>query len=173
MTLTQFLLVAAAGLAAGVINSIAGAGSLLTFPALLAVGLSPLQANVSNSIGLVPGSLAGAWGYRAQLRGHLARALRLSAIAAAGALVGAVLLLRLPGRVFEVVVPALVAASSALVLAQPWISGRLRGPGDRPRALAALVEAAIRVLKAFARCNVATRKRPRTASSMIPWAAPK
>jgi len=135
LTLTQFLLVAAAGLAAGVINSIAGAGSLLTFPALLAVGLPPLQANISNSIGLVPGSLAGAWGYRGLLRGHLRRALRLSAVAAAGAVVGAALLLRLPARVFEVVVPLLVALAAVLVLAQPWISARLRRPGDRPLAL--------------------------------------
>jgi len=136
LTLVQFVLVAAAGLAAGVINSIAGAGSLLTFPALLAVGLPPLQANVSNSIGLVPGSLSGAWGYRDQLRGQLPRVARLCLLAAAGSLVGAILLLVTPGRVFQVVVPGLVAAAAILVLAQPLISRRLNRAGDRPAALA-------------------------------------
>ena len=135
LTLTQFLLVAAAGLAAGMINSIAGAGSLLTFPALLAAGLPPLQANVSNSIGLVPGSLSGAWGYRAQLRGQLRRVAGLCVLAGGGSLVGAFLLLLLPGRVFEVVVPLLVAAASLLVVAQPRITGRRRREGDRPRSL--------------------------------------
>lgn len=135
MNLVQFLLVAAAGLAAGVINSIAGAGSLLTFPALLVVGLSPLQANVSNSIGLVPGSLSGAWGYRQQLRGQARRVAGFCLVSGAGALLGAVLLLRLPGRVFEVVIPILVASTSALVLVQPWISTRLGRGGDRPVAL--------------------------------------
>ena len=136
MTFAQFLLVAAAGLAAGVINSIAGAGSLITFPALLAVGLPPLQANVSNSIGLVAGSLSGAWGYRAELKGQSGRVARFCAIAGTGGLLGAFLLLRLPGRVFEVAIPALVAIASVLVVAQPWVSRRLRREGDRPVALA-------------------------------------
>jgi uncharacterized membrane protein YfcA len=135
LTLAQLLLVAAAGLAAGAINSIAGAGSLLTFPALLAVGLPPLQANVSNSIGLVPGSLAGAFGYRDELRGHMGRAVRLCLLAGAGGLLGALLLLRLPPRVFEVAVPVLVALASSLVLLRPHISRRLGGERDRPVAL--------------------------------------
>ena len=118
------------------INSIAGAGSLITFPALLAVGLPPLQANVSNSIGLVPGSLSGAWGYRHQLHGQLPRLARLCALAGAGSVVGAFLLLLTPGRLFEVVVPGLVAAASILVLAQPLISRRFNREGDRPVALA-------------------------------------
>ena len=134
MSLTTLLLVAIAGLIAGTINSIAGAGSLLTFPALLAVGLPPLQANVSNSIGLVPGSLSGAWGYRAELRGHLGEAARLCVPSAIGGVIGALLLLRLPSRVFEIVVPALVAASSILVLVQRWIVRRLAADGHNLRA---------------------------------------
>ena len=120
---------AGAGLAAGVINSIAGAGTLLTFPTLLAVGLPPLRANVSNSIGLVPGSLSGAWGYRGHLEGHRDRVLTLLLPAAGGGLVGAVLLLVLPTRVFELVIPVLVALSSVLVLAQPRIARALKGKG--------------------------------------------
>ena len=129
MTGVQLLLVAAAGLAAGMINSIAGSGSLITFPTLLAVGLPPLQANVSNSIGLVPGSFSGAYGYRSELRGRLREVLALSVPMCLGAIVGVVLLLKLPARVFEVVVPILVAAASVLVVAQPAISRgfRLRG----------------------------------------------
>lgn len=137
MSLTSFLLLAAAGFLAGGINSIAGAGSLLTFPALLTAGLPPLQANVSNSIGLVPGSLSGAWGYRTELRGHLGKAARLCVASGIGGVIGATLLLRLPTRVFELVVPALVAASSILVLVQRWITARLSGRGKNSRAAAA------------------------------------
>jgi uncharacterized membrane protein YfcA len=132
----QLLLVAAAGLAAGAINSIAGAGSLLTFPALLAAGLPPLQANVSNSIGLVPGSLSGAWGYRRELNRNLRQAAILCLPAGVGAVLGAMLLLNLPERVFEVVIPLLVAGASVLVLAQPAITRRLGGTRTRPAALA-------------------------------------
>ena len=127
-------MVAAAAFLAGVINSIAGAGSLLTFPALLTVGLPPLQANVSNSIGLVPGSLSGAWGYRAELRGHLGQAARLCIASGIGGLIGAALLLRLPTRVFELVVPALVAGSSILVLVQGRIAARFSSRHKNSRA---------------------------------------
>jgi uncharacterized membrane protein YfcA len=125
MTLLQALAVAGAGLAAGVINSIAGSGSLITFPTLLAIGLPPLQANVSNSIGLIPGSVSGAYGYRGELRGNLRRVGLMSVPLCVGALLGAVLLLRLPPRVFEVVVPLLVLAASILVIAQPALSRAL------------------------------------------------
>jgi uncharacterized protein len=125
VSVTAFLLVAVAGLLAGVINSIAGAGSLITFPALLAVGLPPLRANVSNSVGLVPGSISGAWGYRAELRGHLRELALLAIPSAIGGIIGAVLLLQLPPQVFEVVVPLLVASASVLVLVQPWIARHL------------------------------------------------
>jgi uncharacterized protein len=135
LTPSQLLLVAIAGLVAGAINSIAGAGSLLTFPALLAVGLPPLQANVTNSIGLVPGSMSGAWGYRSELRGEGRRLALLMVPMAIGATTGALLLLVLPPRVFEVVVPVLVALSSLLVLLQPYIARRLKAPGSSPVAL--------------------------------------
>ena len=124
VSLSAFLLVALAGLLAGLINSIAGAGSLITFPALLAVGLPPLRANVSNSIGLVAGSFSAAWGYRADLRGHLRLLALLSIPSAVGGAAGAVLLLMLPPRVFTVVVPVLVAAASLLVLVRPMVTRR-------------------------------------------------
>lgn len=121
MSPTQALLLAGAGLVAGAVNTVAGAGSLLTFPALLAAGLSPLTANVTNCIGLVPGSASGAYGLRAELRGQRARLVRLSLWAAAGSLAGAVLLLTLPGAAFDAVVPVLVALAGLLVLAQPLV----------------------------------------------------
>ncbi len=115
------MLLAGAGLVAGAVNTVAGAGSLLTFPALLAAGLSPLSANVTNCIGLVPGSASGAYGLRSELRGQRARLVRLSLWAAAGSAVGAVLLLTLPGEAFDRVVPVLVALAGVLVLAQPLV----------------------------------------------------
>ncbi len=119
LTVTAGLGVALAGLMAGTVNTIAGSGTLVSFPALLAVGFPPLVANVSNSVGLVPGSVSGAVAYRRELSGQRARGLRLAGPAFLGGLAGAALLLALPPGVFEAVVPALVAISSILVLAQP------------------------------------------------------
>lgn len=127
MTLTNFVLIAIAGLLAGAINSVAGAGSLLTFPALLAAGLPPITANVSNSIGLVPGSLAGAAGYRGELRNERRAVTRLAIPSALGAVVGAFLLLRLPPGVFKVAIPLLVLFASLLVLSKPLLTRHLGG----------------------------------------------
>ena len=100
------LAIFAAGLAAGAINTIVGSGSLITFPALLGVGYTAVVANVTNTVGLVPGSLSGAIGYRRELVGQRSRLLVLGAASAAGGLTGAVLLLLLPGSVFRGVVPS-------------------------------------------------------------------
>src|SRR5436305_3886754 len=113
--------IAAAGLAAGAINTIVGSGSLITFPTLLAVGYSPVVANVSNTIGLVPGSVSGAIGYREELRGQLRRILKLLPAAVVGAAVGALLLLAVPGA-FDSVVPILILFAVALVIVQPRIA---------------------------------------------------
>jgi uncharacterized membrane protein YfcA len=121
MSPTQALLLAGAGLVAGAVNTVAGAGSLLTFPALLAAGLPPLSANVTNCLGLVPGSASGAYGLRSELRGEGPRLVRLSLWAAVGSALGAVLLLTLPGDAFDAVVPVLVGAAGVLVLAQPLV----------------------------------------------------
>ena len=125
MSAVEALLVLAAGVAAGTINTVVGSGTLITFPTLLAVGLNPVVANVSNTIGLVPGSLSGAIGYRRELSGQRSRLLRLAPASAAGGLVGGVLLLVLPGEAFAAVVPVLIGLGCVLVAVQPWLARRL------------------------------------------------
>ena len=134
MSAVEALLVLAAGVAAGTINTIVGSGTLITFPTLLAVGLNPVVANVSNTIGLVPGSLSGAIGYRRELTGQRSRLLRLAPASAAGGLVGGVLLLVLPGEAFAAVVPVLIGLGCVLVAVQPWLARRLAedDPATRP-----------------------------------------
>lgn len=114
-----FLLVA--GLLAGGINAVAGGGSLLVFPALLAVGFPPLAANVTNSVAQWPGYLGIVAGARKDLRGQRGRILRTSAVAAVGSAVGCVLLLVLPGEVFDAVVPVLVLLASVVLALGPWL----------------------------------------------------
>jgi uncharacterized membrane protein YfcA len=124
------LLVFLAGIAAGTINTIVGAGTLVTFPTLLAVGYSPVVANVSNTIGLVPGGVSGAIGYRRELAGQRDRMLRLGAASLLGGTAGALLLLWLPEEAFEAVVPVLIGLGCVLVVAQPWIARRVRRPSS-------------------------------------------
>lgn len=116
MTVWQAVLVAAAGVWAGAINTIVGSGTLITFPALLGVGLPPISANVSNTLGLFPGSFVGAYGYRRELEGQGRRAALLSTASAAGALSGAILLLALPPGAFQAIVPALIGIALVLVV---------------------------------------------------------
>ncbi len=113
------LAVAGAGVVAGAVNAIVGSGSLVTFPTLLAVGFSPVVANVSNTVGLVFGSISGAWGYRRELRGQLRRVLTLGAGSAVGALAGGILLLALPASVFDAAVPLLILLAVALMAFKP------------------------------------------------------
>ncbi|MDQ1697439.1 MAG: uncharacterized protein QOJ03_2792 [Frankiaceae bacterium] len=130
MTGLEGVAVVAAGLAAGAINAIVGSGSLITFPTLLAVGYPAVLANVSNTIGLVPGSVAGAVGYRRELVGQRRRLLTLMPAAVLGGLTGAVLLLELPGSVFRRVVPVLILVAVVLVLAQPGVAARRAARGS-------------------------------------------
>ena len=125
MTGLEALAVIAAGMGAGAVNAIAGSGSLITFPTLLAVGFPAVTANVSNNIGLVPGSFSGVHAYRAELRGQAQRARRVAVGSALGSIVGAVLLLTLPSKVFDDVVPVLVIGAALLMLFQPWVSARV------------------------------------------------
>jgi len=122
VSFAEVILVLVAGFGAGVINAVIGSGTLITFPALLAVGYPPVVANVSNSLGLVPGAASSAYGYRRELAGSRERLLRFAPLTATGAIVGAVLLLALPESAFEVIVPILIAISLVLILAQPRIS---------------------------------------------------
>ena len=126
MTGWQMVAVAAAGFAAGGINAVVGSGTLVTFPVLLAVGLPPVTATVSNSLGLVPGNLTGAIGYRRELAGQRGLLLRLLPASVLGALTGAFLLLHLPASSFEAIVPVLIGLAVVLVAVQPAIAKALR-----------------------------------------------
>jgi uncharacterized protein len=122
VTPIEIVAIVAAGLAAGTINTIVGSGSLITFPTLLALGYPPVVANVSNTVGLVPGSLSGAIGYRRELVGQRERVLRLGVASLLGGLTGGVLLLALPASSFERIVPFLILVAVALVAVQPRLS---------------------------------------------------
>jgi uncharacterized protein len=116
------LLIIAVGVIAGTVNTIVGAGSLLTFPTLLFLGYPPLVANVSNTVGLVPGTISGAVGYRRELAGQRTRARPLLIAAALGGLTGACLLLVLPASAFARIVPVLILIACGLVAIQPRLS---------------------------------------------------
>ena len=122
-----------AGIVAGTINTVVGSGTLFTFPVLLAFGYPPVVANVSNTVGLVPGSASGAVGYRRELRGQRQRTIPLAAASVIGSLAGAVLLLTLPASAFKAIVPAFIAIALVLIIAQPWL---MRGLQARRRATA-------------------------------------
>jgi uncharacterized membrane protein YfcA len=128
LSVAEVVCIALAGLAAGTINTVVGSGTLITFPVLLAFGYAPVTANVSNTIGLVPGSVSGAIGYRAELSGQRERALRLGTMSVAGGITGAVLLLVLPSSAFKAIVPVFIAAALVLTVAQPrlqaWLARR-------------------------------------------------
>lgn len=113
----------AAGMAAGTINAIVGAGSLITFPTLLFFGYPPLVANVSNTVGLVAGGITGIHGYRAELVGQADVLARLMPVSFLGAVSGAMLLLWLPESAFDAIVPALIALAVLLVILGPRLQG--------------------------------------------------
>jgi uncharacterized membrane protein YfcA len=125
-----------AGVAAGTINTVVGSGTLITFPTLLAFGVPPVTANVSNTVGLVPGSVSGAVGYRRELTGQRARVLRLSLASLLGGLAGGLLLLVLPAGAFAAIVPALILLGLVLVVFQPrislWVARRHDAAGGLP-----------------------------------------
>ena len=135
--LPEALVIIAAGIAAGTINTIVGSGSLITFPTLLLLGYPPLVANVSNTVGLVPGTISGAIGYRRELRGQRARARPLLVAAGLGGLTGAGLLLILPAAAFARIVPILILLACALVAIQPrlskWVVERRVRLGHEPQ----------------------------------------
>ncbi len=129
----QALLVVAMAVLAGAVNVLVGGGSLLTYPTLLALGIPPVLANVSNNVGLIPGNSAGVLAYRPLLVGHGGPLRRLLPASLLGGLSGAVLLLALPARVFQTVVPLLVALAAVLMALQPTIQRALQRRGvSRP-----------------------------------------
>lgn len=137
-------LLAAAGFGAGVVNAVAGGGSLITFPALLAAGYPSVTANVTNAVAVLPGYVGGSLAYRRELAGQSGRIRALALTGAVGAATGAALLLVSPASVFEAIVPWLILAACALLAAQPRVAAvaRRRRTSPAPLALHAALFAA-------------------------------
>ncbi len=125
MGIGEAIAIVAAGMAASAVNTIVGSGSLITFPTLLAFGYAPVVANLTNTVGLVPGALSGSIGYRRELGGQRDRAIRLGVAAGLGGLTGGILLLALPASAFERIVPYLILVASGLVALQPRLARAL------------------------------------------------
>jgi uncharacterized protein len=115
-----------AGMAAGFINAIVGSGTLISFPTLVGVGVDKLGANMANNVGLFPGSISAAVGYRRELSGQRQRLLRLAPASTTGAIVGATLLITQPTSTFDAVVPFLILLGVVLVVIQPVVQKRVR-----------------------------------------------
>ena len=126
MSAFDLLIVAGVALVAGVINSIAGGGSLILFPTLVALGLPTVAANVTNSVAQWPGYLGGVAGFRAEYTGQRGRLIRFGIVAVLGGVTGSVLLLTTPSEAFDVVVPVLVLLASLLLAVQPLLTRRLQ-----------------------------------------------
>jgi uncharacterized membrane protein YfcA len=133
VSLLEALVVVVAGMAAGGINAVVGSGTLVTFPVLLAVGYSPVVANVSNNVGLVPGGLSGVHGYRRELEGQRGRALHLGAASLVGGVAGAVLLLVLPAEAFKTIVPGFIVLALLLILLQSRLARLIEARRRRER----------------------------------------
>lgn len=128
MSVAETAALLGAGLAAGTINTIVGSGTLISFPMLLAFGYPPVVANVTNTVGLVPGSVSGIHGYRAEVaefRTKGPRLIRLVACSLVGSVTGALLLLFLPAVAFKAIVPVLIITALVLVVVQPRLAARL------------------------------------------------
>lgn len=115
-----------AGIVAGTVNTVVGAGTLITFPLLVTLGIQPLTANVSNGVGLVPAAVTGAWGYRRELAGWWPTVARMGAMSAVGGVLGALLLLVAPAETFTQVVPWLLVLAAVLAAAQPRVGAWVR-----------------------------------------------
>ena len=136
MSALEVVAILLAGMAAGTINTVVGSGTLITFPTLLAFGIPPVTANVSNTVGLVPGSVSGAIGYRRELAGQRSRVVKLCGASLIGGLAGGLLLLVLPEDAFTAIVPALILLGLVLVVFQPrisaWVARRHDAAGGLP-----------------------------------------
>lgn len=125
----------AAGVVAGAMNAAVGSGTLVTYPLLLAYGLPPVVANGTNTTGIAPGNVVGAWSYRRALAWRRSTIAKLTAVILVGAVAGALLVVALPSTVFESLVPWLILVACALVLVQPWITRSLLARGVDPTRL--------------------------------------
>lgn len=139
MSPAELALVAVAGLLCGMVNAVAGGGSLILFPALMASGLGTLPANVTNSVATWPGYVGGLFGFREELKGLGRRMLPLFLVSLAGSVTGCVLLLTTPSAAFDLVVPVLVLFATLLVVIQPgvkrWMAKREPTPGRTQQVL--------------------------------------
>ncbi len=142
LTLLDFVLLFGAALLAGATNALAGGGAIFTFPALIAVGVPPLAANITNTVASCPGYVGGVWGQRRDLAGQSRRALWLVPAAVAGGVAGGVLLLQTPAALFEDLVPWLVIAACLLMALQ----GRIRRLLTERRRLIGMAGALLPVL---------------------------
>ncbi len=131
MTWLELLALLVAGGAAGLINTVVGSGTLITFPTLLALGVPPVTANISNTLGLAPGSVSGALSMKAELSGQRQRVLRLGTASLIGGIAGALLLLWLPSEAFDAIVPVLIGIGCVLVIVQPALSKRIAARRER------------------------------------------
>lgn len=139
MTLLEFLLVTSAAFCAGVLNTLAGGGTFLTFPALVAIGVPPVAANATSALAVFPGYLTGALGFRRELRDISVRSLaRMSAITLAGGLVGALLLMVSPDRTFAAIVPFLLLVATLGFQFSARIAGFARRHALKPEGAAGL-----------------------------------
>jgi uncharacterized membrane protein YfcA len=127
------LLLVLAGLGAGIFNGVAGGGSLISFPVLLGLGYPALTANITNTVGIWPGYLGSAAGYRSEITDQKGRLARLSPVSVAGAVVGAILLLTTSSATFTRIAPYLILGAAALFAAQPFLRRALDGAGSTPR----------------------------------------
>src|SRR3712207_4183797 len=140
MDLAHILLLILAGLVAGAVNALAGGGSLITFPTLIATGLPSVDANVTNSVSVFPGYVSSVAGSRADLRGQGRRLLSIVPASVVGAVAGCALLLGTPARVFEVIVPFLVLGAAAILAFQDRLRALVgHGHGERRGALQVVV----------------------------------
>jgi len=119
------IILGVAAFLAGGINAVAGGGSLITFPSLIAFGFAPVTANVTNTVALVPGYIGGIAGYRRELEGQSKTIRTLLPAVFAGAVIGSVILLTTSADIFRILVPVLVLAAALLLLFQPMIQKRM------------------------------------------------
>jgi len=131
MTVWEFVVAAVSGLAAGAINALAGGGTLVSFPALIALGVPPVSANITNTVALVPGYLGGAWAQRRDLLAYVGRLPVLAAVSAVGGLAGSILLVSLPEDLFSDLVPFLILAACLLLAVQDRVRTRVQATRAR------------------------------------------
>jgi uncharacterized membrane protein YfcA len=141
LTVWSALAVALAGAACGIVNSIAGGGSLILFPVLLLTGLKPLDANVTNSVSTWAGYVGGVGGFRTEIRAQRSMMPRFLVATLAGSSVGCILLLVTPSEAFDIIVPWLVLGATGLTALQPVVRDRLKdrsGVSNQPNASAVI-----------------------------------